>query len=78
VPFLSQDGQTYYDVARETGQPMESWDKTLDWPDERRVLTRAEYFEQWRTWQMSDHTPLWIELKIDFTDDYLDRLARLP
>lgn len=31
-------------------------------------------FENWRTYQMSDHLPLWIELKIDFTDQYLETL----
>lgn len=28
----------------------------------------------WRTYQISDHLPLWIELKIDFTDQYLESL----
>lgn len=31
-------------------------------------------FDNWRTFQMSDHMPLWIELKIDFTDQYLETL----
>jgi endonuclease/exonuclease/phosphatase family metal-dependent hydrolase len=31
-------------------------------------------FKQWRTWQMSDHLPLWAEIKMDFTDDYLKSL----
>jgi endonuclease/exonuclease/phosphatase family metal-dependent hydrolase len=29
------------------------------------------YRDTWRTFQMSDHYPLWVELKIDFSDDYL-------
>jgi endonuclease/exonuclease/phosphatase family metal-dependent hydrolase len=30
------------------------------------------YFSDvWRTWQMSDHLPLWVELKIDFSMEYL-------
>ncbi|UCE26822.1 MAG: endonuclease/exonuclease/phosphatase family protein [Candidatus Coatesbacteria bacterium] len=33
---------------------------------------RKKYYRTWRTFQMSDHYPLWIELKIDFTRDYLD------
>ena len=32
------------------------------------------YLKRWRTWQMSDHLPMWIELEIDFTDDYLESL----
>ncbi|HXI88202.1 MAG TPA: hypothetical protein VNH64_12140 [Parvularculaceae bacterium] len=34
---------------------------------------RAAY-KKWRTWQMSDHLPLWVEIKMDFTDDYLNSL----
>ena len=33
-----------------------------------------KYYEEWRTFQMSDHLPLWVELKIDFTDGYLEYL----
>ncbi len=31
------------------------------------------YLKRWRTWQMSDHLPLWVELAIDFSDEYLGR-----
>ena len=31
-------------------------------------------YRKWRTWQMSDHKPLWAEIKVDFTDDYLASL----
>lgn len=31
-----------------------------------------EYFlDRWRTWQISDHLPLWVELAIDFSDEHL-------
>ncbi len=29
-------------------------------------------YKDWRTYQMSDHLPLWVELKIDFSRKYLD------
>ena len=36
--------------------------------------TEKEYFTGvWRTHQMSDHLPLWVELKIDFSDQYLKK-----
>ena len=38
--------------------------------DERR----AYYRDKWRTWQISDHMPMWAELKVDFTDEYLKSL----
>ena len=35
------------------------------------------YYEgEWRTFHASDHLPLWVELRIDFSDEYLGRLAR--
>jgi endonuclease/exonuclease/phosphatase family metal-dependent hydrolase len=32
------------------------------------------YLSSWRTFQMSDHLPLWVELKIDFSNQYLERV----
>lgn len=32
-------------------------------------------FQKWRTWQMSDHLPLWVQVKTDFTEKYLRRIA---
>ena len=34
---------------------------------------RQYYTGRWRTWQMSDHLPLWVELAVDFSDAYLGR-----
>lgn len=42
----------------------------LNTPD----AVRAYYSEKWRTWQMSDHLPMWVQLKVDFSDDYLESL----
>lgn len=36
----------------------------------------VRYYKDWRTFQMSDHLPMWIELKINFADDYLESIAR--
>jgi hypothetical protein len=38
--------------------------------DERAQTT---YYNTWRTFQMSDHLPMWIESKIDFGKRYLER-----
>ncbi|HKH49128.1 MAG TPA: endonuclease/exonuclease/phosphatase family protein [Thermoanaerobaculia bacterium] len=32
-------------------------------------------FRDWRTYQMSDHLPMWIELRVDFSREYLERIA---
>lgn len=34
------------------------------------------YMSKWRTFQMSDHLPLWVELKVDFSDPYLERMKK--
>lgn len=34
----------------------------------------ADYYGEWRTWQISDHQPLWVRLDADDSDEYLERL----
>jgi hypothetical protein len=36
--------------------------------------TDLKAYKTWRTWQMSDHLPLWAEIKMDFTEAYLNSL----
>lgn len=38
-----------------------------------RANPSSYYRTHWRTHQMSDHLPLWVELQIDFSDDHLKR-----
>jgi endonuclease/exonuclease/phosphatase family metal-dependent hydrolase len=50
-----------------------------DFPDKQikgksETEIRKYYLTTWRTFQMSDHLPLWTQLKIDFSDEYLDTL----
>lgn len=40
-----------------------------------RAETPEARYAKWRTWQMSDHAPLWIEIATDFADDYLRGIA---
>jgi endonuclease/exonuclease/phosphatase family metal-dependent hydrolase len=40
--------------------------------------TPEQRYRKWRTWQMSDHSPLWVEIETDFSDDYLERIAAAP
>lgn len=41
-----------------------------------KAKTPDALYRKWRTWQMSDHNPLWIEIETDFADDYLKKLAQ--
>ncbi len=44
--------------------------------DLRTDRGKARYYRQyWRTHQMSDHLPMWIQLPIDRSKDYLSKLA---
>jgi endonuclease/exonuclease/phosphatase family metal-dependent hydrolase len=35
----------------------------------------AARYRRWRTWQMSDHRPLWIEIDTDYANHYLEGFA---
>lgn len=47
---------------------------TLTAEEEQAVVSRV--YRDWRTYQMSDHLPMWTELRIDFGDEYLESVAR--
>jgi hypothetical protein len=34
------------------------------------MLQESKY-KMWRTFQMSDHLPMWVEIKIDYSTEYL-------
>ena len=40
-----------------------------------RATTPAALYKKWRTWQMSDHHPLWVEIETDFSESYLKAIA---
>jgi len=40
----------------------------------KEALRKQYYGSVWRTFQMSDHKPIWVELKVDFTNSYLESL----
>jgi exonuclease III len=50
------------------------WKKEMASAAKRKRIPVSQYatqYRQWRTFQISDHFPMWIELKMDFTDGYL-------
>jgi len=40
-----------------------------------KAKTPEDLYRKWRTWQMSDHDPLWILIETDFADHYLRQIA---
>lgn len=71
--FRDDDWQTYYDVVK---SHREHSVKNWDWKDaDSDDAGKAKYYKDvWRTYQMSDHFPMWIELEIDFSKEYLESL----
>jgi len=39
-----------------------------------KLTTFEQFYEDWRTWQLSDHQPLWVRLKANDSDEYLKSL----
>lgn len=64
----------FADVFRDTDEDREVWasmipdDLEPDQPLEKR-------YAKWRTWQMSDHSPLWIEIDTEYANHYLGKIA---
>jgi endonuclease/exonuclease/phosphatase family metal-dependent hydrolase len=50
---------------------MPNYEKTTE-GNPRTEESKATYYpSKWRTYQMSDHLVMWVELKIDYSDEYL-------
>jgi hypothetical protein len=65
--FRDEDYELYHQLVE---------DKTA-WDRHSSTESKQLYYQRmWRTGQMSDHLPLWIELQIDFSDEYLRGLKK--
>jgi hypothetical protein len=42
----------------------------------RQAKDKVKFYRDWRTFQISDHLPLWLELKTDFSEAYLAKVMR--
>lgn len=61
--YTEDEAEVYHPLGKVNGK----------WPTTQAA--RKKYFaSKWRTWQMSDHLPLFVELRIDFTERYLQRI----
>lgn len=47
--------------------------RSKEYNDRTDAGKTAYYVNYWRTHQMSDHLPMWVELRIDYSDEYLQR-----
>jgi len=70
--FLAPDVERQVRVARAGVFPFfDHVYRAEDWKEYGAKTQKA--FMQWRTYKMSDHLPIWVELGVDFSDDYLAR-----
>jgi endonuclease/exonuclease/phosphatase family metal-dependent hydrolase len=44
-----------------------------DYAEQLDEKAKRRHYREWRTYQMSDHFPMWVELGIDFSKKYLER-----
>ena len=70
-----------FDFTESVYKP-EDLDIYREYFDEKYTLNKTEkqiaayYTSNWRTFEMSDHLPMWIELKIDFSNQYLEKIPK--
>lgn len=72
----------YEDVFRDTPEDLAIYAKHFPKDDPEKdagskAKTPGDLYLKWRTWQMSDHFPLWIEIDTDFADSYLAEIAEV-
>lgn len=73
----------FADVFRETDEDRALYKAFVPQKDPEKdskfaAKTPEALYRKWRTWQMSDHFPLWVEIQTDFADDYLEKVAGSP
>ena len=73
IAFLSRDVKTQLALARSGTFPFfDHVYRDSDWQIYQPQMTESKY-KQWRTFKMSDHLPLWVEVGVDFGKEYLER-----
>jgi endonuclease/exonuclease/phosphatase family metal-dependent hydrolase len=78
IAFLACDVKTQLGLARAGTFPFFNHVyRNSDWQTYQPNTTENKY-KQWRTFKMSDHLPLWVELYVDFGNDYLERKMAEP
>ena len=73
IAFLSSDPKTQLQVIN--GGTFPFFDHVYrddEWQIYQPNSTQSKY-KQWRTFKMSDHLPLWVEVGVDFGKEYLQR-----
>jgi len=78
IAFLARDVEKQLGLAKAGTFPFfDHVYRTSDWKTYQPNTTEKKY-KQWRTFKMSDHLPLWVELYVDFGNAYLEKKMAQP
>jgi endonuclease/exonuclease/phosphatase family metal-dependent hydrolase len=78
IAFLARDVEKQLGLARAGVFPFfEHVYRLSDWKTYQPKSTENQY-KQWRTFKMSDHFPLWVEIYVDFGNAYLEEKMKKP
>ncbi len=66
--FTDDEVADYEEVAKAIRSRPNTGKPYADWSSE---------YSDWRTHEMSDHLPVWIELEVDYSNEYLSTISRL-
>lgn len=70
----------FADVFRDDDEDRKLYGKFVPKKDPEKdenyaAKTAEKRYAKWRTWQMSDHAPLWIEIETDYSEHYLKGIS---
>jgi hypothetical protein len=78
IAFLAKDVEKQLGLANAGAFPFfDHVYRDDDWKTYQPKLSLGKY-RQWRTFKMSDHLPLWVELFVDFGEAYLEKKMAVP
>ena len=66
--FTDQEAASYEAIAIAIREPPKAGMPYANW---------AKEYRGWRTHEISDHLPVWIELEVDYSNEYLGRISNL-
>ncbi|MEQ8376621.1 endonuclease/exonuclease/phosphatase family protein [Roseibium aggregatum] len=74
--YFDQMGESWMRDVHEKSRTFDLGVKVKKGDPRTREQAREWYASAWRTYQMSDHLPMWTALEIDFRGEYLKKTAK--
>ena len=77
-PYFPKDTiDNALETAKKSKEKKEKDAKDVELTEQEKADVITNYYmKTFRTFQMSDHLPLWVQLKVDFSGQYLDNLNK--